>query len=212
MKINKIQNNNPNFGMALRINSKLKSELLSASPETIKNLEKIGKDIENVKLYNVCYENSIYTPAVRSAKGGKDYFAELREQETQLGRLYTVTCGDETYQGYNPNEPPIFGSLFGKRAAEEYEKYNKLPNNREKAAMLSKLLEEKDLKYIRAIEAQKQEKLAKEIEENKRKAQQEAAVDSILSKYQYEQKVEPKPQKTNLFKRIANKFTSLLSK
>ena len=113
MKTNSIQNNNTNFGMALKINPKLKPQLLSAHSATIERLQKIGKEAENVKLYDVCYEKDIYIPSVRSVvnQDGKDYFAEMQRQEQLLGKPYTLTCGDETHQGYNPKEPPIFKTL-----------------------------------------------------------------------------------------------------
>ena len=60
MKTNSIQNNNTNFGMALKINPKLKPQLLSAHSATIEHLQKIGKEAKNVKLYDVCYEKDIY--------------------------------------------------------------------------------------------------------------------------------------------------------
>lgn len=65
MQVNNIQNHNTNFGMALKINPKLKPQLQSAHFATVERLQKIGKEVENVKLYDVCYENDIYTPAVR---------------------------------------------------------------------------------------------------------------------------------------------------
>ena len=72
MKINSIQNNNTNFGMALKINPKLKPQLLSAHSATIERLQKIGKEAENVKLYDVCYEKDIYIPSVRSVVNQDD--------------------------------------------------------------------------------------------------------------------------------------------
>jgi hypothetical protein len=104
MKTNSIQNSNTSFGMALKINPKLKPQLLSAHSATIERLQKIGKEAENVKLYDVCYEKDIYIPSVRSVvnKDGKDYFAEMKRQEQLLGKPYTLTYGDETYQeAYN---------------------------------------------------------------------------------------------------------------
>ena len=127
MKTNSIQNNNTNFGMALKINPKLKPQLLSAHSATIERLQKIGKEAKNVKLYDVCYEKDIYIPSVRSVvnQDGKDYFAEMKRQEGLLGKLYTVTCGDDTYQGFNPKYPPIFEALYKDRAEEKYKQYAK---------------------------------------------------------------------------------------
>lgn len=212
MQVNNIQNHNTNFGMALKINPKLKPQLRSAHFATIERLQKIGKDVENVKLYDVCYENDIYTPAVRKAgeKDSENYFAEMTRQEGLLGKLYTVTCGDDIYQGYNPKYPPIFETLYKDKAYEKYKQYASLPSVHERAAELSKILEERDLMSQRTFEAEKQAKLVKENQIKEQKAKQETAIDNLLSQYQYE--FEQKTEKVGFWKGLANKFTSLLSK
>ena len=201
MQVNNIQNHNTNFGMALKINPKLKPQL-----------QKIGKEIENVKLYDVCYENDIYTPAVRKVgeKDSENYFAEMTRQEGLLGKLYTVTCGDDIYQGYNPKYPPIFETLYKDKAYEKYKQYASLPSVHERAAELSKILEERDLMSQRTFEAKEQAKLVKENQIKEQKAKQETAIDNLLSQYQYE--FEQKTEKVGFWKGLANKFTSLLSK
>ena len=212
MQVNNIQNHNTNFGMALKINPKLKPQLRSAHFATIERLQKIGKEVENVKLYDVCYENDIYTPAVRKVgeKDSENYFAEMTRQEGLLGKLYTVTCGDDIYQGYNPKYPPIFETLYKDRAYEKYKQYASLPSVHERAAELSKILEERDLMSQRTFEAKEQAKLVKENQIKEQKAKQETAIDNLLSQYQY--KFEQKTEKVGFWKGLANKFTSLLSK
>lgn len=212
MQVNNIQNHNTNFGMALKINPKLKSQLQSAHFATVERLQKIGKEVENVKLYDVCYENDIYTPAVRKVgeKDSENYFAEMTRQEGLLGKLYTVTCGDDIYQGYNPKYPPIFETLYKDKAYEKYKQYASLPSVHERAAELSKMLEERDLMSQRTFEAKEQAKLVKENQIKEQKAKQETAIDNLLSQYQYE--FEQKPEKVGFWKGLANKFTSLLSK
>ncbi len=212
MQVNNIQNHNTNFGMALKINPKLKPQLRSAHFATIERLQKIGKDVENVKLYDVCYENDIYTPAVRKVgeKDSENYFAEMTRQEGLLGKLYTVTCGDDIYQGYNPKYPPIFETLYKDKAYEKYKQYASLPSVHERAAELSKILEERDLMSQRTFEAKEQAKLVKENQIKEQKAKQETAIDNLLSQYQYE--FEQKTEKVGFWKGLANKFTSLLSK
>lgn len=212
MQVNNIQNHNTNFGMALKINPKLKPQLRSAHFATIERLQKIGKDVENVKLYDVCYENDIYTPAVRKVgeKDSENYFAEMTRQEGLLGKLYTVTCGDDIYQGYNPKYPPIFETLYKDKAYEKYKQYASLPSVHERAAELSKILEERDLMSQRTFEAKEQAKLVKENQIKEQKAKQETAIDNLLSQYQYE--FEQKPEKVGFWEGLANKFTSLLSK
>lgn len=212
MQVNNIQNHNTNFGMALKINPKLKPQLQSAHFATIERLQKIGKEVENVKLYDVCYENDIYTPAVRKVgeKDSENYFAEMTRQEGLLGKLYTVTCGDDIYQGYNPKYPPIFETLYKDKAYEKYKQYASLPSVHERAAELSKILEERDLMSQRTFEAKEQAKLVKENQIKEQKAKQETAIDNLLSQYQYE--FEQKTEKVSFWKGLANKFTSLLSK
>lgn len=212
MQVNNIQNQNTNFGMALKINPKLKPQLRSAHFATIERLQKIGKEVENVKLYDVCYENDIYTPAVRKVgeKDSENYFAEMTRQEGLLGKLYTVTCGDDIYQGYNPKYPPIFETLYKDKAYEKYKQYASLPSVHERAAELSKILEERDLMSQRTFEAKEQAKLVKENQIKEQKAKQETAIDNLLSQYQYE--FEQKTEKVGFWKGLANKFTSLLSK
>lgn len=212
MQVNNIQNHNTNFGMALKINPKLKPQLRSAHFATIERLQKIGKEVENVKLYDVCYENDIYTPAVRKVgeKDSENYFAEMTRQEGLLGKLYTVTCGDDIYQGYNPKYPPIFETLYKDKAYEKYKQYSSLPSVHERAAELSKILEERDLMSQRTFEAKEQAKLVKENQIKEQKAKQETAIDNLLSQYQYE--FEQKTEKVGFWKGLANKFTSLLSK
>lgn len=212
MQVSNIQNHNTNFGMALKINPKLKPQLRSAHFATIERLQKIGKEVENVKLYDVCYENDIYTPAVRKVgeKDSENYFAEMTRQEGLLGKLYTVTCGDDIYQGYNPKYPPIFETLYKDKAYEKYKQYASLPSVHERAAELSKILEERDLMSQRTFEAKEQAKLVKENQIKEQKAKQETAIDNLLSQYQYE--FEQKTEKVGFWKGLANKFTSLLSK
>lgn len=212
MQVNNIQNHNTNFGMTLKINPKLKPQLRSAHFATIERLQKIGKEVENVKLYDVCYENDIYTPAVRKVgeKDSENYFAEMTRQEGLLGKLYTVTCGDDIYQGYNPKYPPIFETLYKDKAYEKYKQYASLPSVHERAAELSKILEERDLMSQRTFEAKEQAKLVKENQIKEQKAKQETAIDNLLSQYQYE--FEQKTEKVGFWKGLANKFTSLLSK
>lgn len=212
MQVNNIQNHNTNFGMALKINQKLKPQLRSAHFATVERLQKIGKEVENVKLYDVCYENDIYTPAVRKVgeKDSENYFAEMTRQEGLLGKLYTVTCGDDIYQGYNPKYPPIFETLYKDKAYEKYKQYASLPSVHERAAELSKILEERDLMSQRTFEAKEQAKLVKENQIKEQKAKQETAIDNLLSQYQYE--FDQKTEKVGFWKGLANKFTSLLSK
>ena len=212
MQVNNIQNHNTNFGMALKINPKLKPQLRSAHFATVERLQKIGKEVETVKLYDVCYENDIYTPAVRKVgeKDSENYFAEMTRQEGLLGKLYTVTCGDDIYQGYNPKYPPIFETLYKDKAYEKYKQYASLPSVHERAAELSKILEERDLMSQRTFEAKEQAKLVKENQIKEQKAKQETAIDNLLSQYQYE--FDQKTEKVGFWKGLANKFTSLLSK
>lgn len=212
MKVNNIQNSNTNFGMALKINPKLKPQLLSVHPKTIERLQKIGKEVENVKLYDVCYENDIYTPVVRKVgvKDSENYFAEMKRQEGLLGKQYALTYGDDTYQGYNPNYPPIFEVLYKDKAEEKYKQYASLPDVHEQAAELSKILEKRDLMFQRKIEAEKQVKFVKENQIKEQNIKQGIDIDNLLSQYSYD--YEQKPEKISFWEYVAKKFTSFLSK
>ena len=212
MKVNNVQNNNTNFGMALKINPKLKPQLLSVHSATIERLQKIGKEVENVKLYDVCYEDDIYTPVVRKvgAKDSENYFAEMQRQEGLLGKPYTVTCGDDTYQGFNPKYPPIFETLYNNKAYEKYKQYASLPNVHEQAAELSKILEKRDLMFQRKFEAKKDAKAFKESQIREQNIKRETDVDDLLS--QYSGNYEQKPEKFSFWEYVTDRFTSFFSK
>lgn len=185
MKINKIQNNNTNFKMALKINPKLRADIEKRGLGYTKDLEKLGKDVKDVKLFNICYEDNLYTPKIKSVNPNdkKDYLQAFTNEESKLGKFYYVTCGDETFGGYNPDEPQLFKFLFGDKAPEKYKKFKQLTGFG-KLAELTRLLEEKELKKI-------SDKKAKEIEENAAKSKEEAkklelktAVDDLINNYQ----------------------------
>ena len=87
MQVNSAQNNNTSF-QALKINSKLKSELEKLSLQQIKAIKKLGEDVKGVRHYDICFEDNIVTPKIRRTKSRdkKDYLQEFRDEEKLLGK------------------------------------------------------------------------------------------------------------------------------
>ncbi len=129
MQVSPIKKSNLSYGMSLKINPNLEKKLGEQSYDYLKNIQKVGEDISNVKSYHVILADELY-PKVKKAhmQDSKDYFKELKDEESVLGKYCSVTCGDETHGFFNPNEPSIFRYLYKNQAAE-----------------LSKMLEANDL-------------------------------------------------------------------
>ena len=207
MRINNVQNNQ-NFGMALKINSKLNPEIEKSGLLHIENLEKLGNDVKNVKLYNVCIEKNAHDFKIRSTKpnDNTDYLGQFRHEEGLLGKWHEYTCissgCEDTYGGYNPNEPLIFRNLFGQTAADEYKKFKNL-SKYEQIAELSKLLEREEQNRI-AEEVAKQSKEATKLAEEKiYNKKLKIATNDLMEKYQV---VDLVPEKKSLFRQIMDKF------
>lgn len=83
MRINNVQSNQ-NFGMALKINSKLYPEIEKSGLSHIKKLENLGDDVKNVKMYDVCLEKDAYDLKIRSANpnDNTDYLGNFRREES----------------------------------------------------------------------------------------------------------------------------------
>ena len=76
MQVNSAQNNNTSF-QALKINSKLKSELEKLSLQQIKAIKKLGEDVKGVRHYDICFEDNIVTPKIRRTKSPSSIFPPL---------------------------------------------------------------------------------------------------------------------------------------
>ncbi len=211
MRINNVQSNQ-NFGMALKINSKLYPEIEKSGLSHIANLEKLGDDVKNVKLYDICIEKDAHDFKIRSAKtnDSTDYLGNFRREESNLGKWYEFTCNsagsEDTYGGYYPNEPQIFRTLYGKNAADEYKKFKGLDKYKQ-IGELSKLLEKRDMAQIErenARIAQENTKLSKERAE---KLKLQTATNDLMEKYKTDFAEEEQPVKKNFFRRIVDKFS-----
>ena len=91
MQINRIQNNNINTNFrALKINSKVRTELEGLSLQDLKAIKKLGEDVKDVKLYDVCFEDHIDTPTIRSTRlnDNVDYLKKFKDEEKTLGQHY----------------------------------------------------------------------------------------------------------------------------
>lgn len=186
MKVNNVQNTsaNINFKMALKINPKLRPEVEKLGPKWVEYFEKLGKRVENVKHYDVCFEDSVYTPAVRSVENPqKNYYSALQREEDQLGRFVYLTCGDETYGFYNPNEPEIFRSIYGKEAPKKYASFRGIYDSGVQAAELSKLLEKQKLQRIADMKTKEAAKLLKEAQILSEKEKLNKSIDNLFDKY-----------------------------
>lgn len=207
MRINNVQSNQ-SFGMALKINSKLYPEIEKSGLSHIANLEKLGNDVKDVKLYDVCIEKDAHDLKIKSTKTNDDtdYLKNFRHEESQLGKWHEFTCVsagcEDTYGGYNPNEPQIFRTLYGKAAMEEYKKFRNL-NKYEQVAELSKLLEKKDIAQFEIKNAQLSKEKAKLSRERAEKLKIKTATNNLMAKYQ----VETEPEKKSIFRKILEKFS-----
>lgn len=211
MRINSVKRNQ-NFGMALKINSKLYPEIEKSGLSHIANLEKLGNDVKNVKLYDVCLEKDAHDLKIRRANvnDNTDYLATFRREESKLGKWYEYTCvssgSEDTYGGYYPKEPQIFRTLYGESAATEYNKFKTLDRYKQ-VGELTRLLEKKDMARIEkenARIAQENAKLSKEKEE---KLKLQTATNDLMDKYKADFP-EEQSEKKNLFRRIVDKFSS----
>ena len=148
MQVSPIKKSNLSYGMSLKINPNLEKKLGEQSYDYLKNIQKVGEDISNVKSYHVILADELY-PKVKKAhmQDSKDYFKELKDEESVLGKYCSVTCGDETHGFFNPNEPSIFRYLYKNQAAEKYNEFKQL-DALNQAAELSKMLEANDLLMI----------------------------------------------------------------
>lgn len=198
MKVNNVQNNNANinFKMSLKINPKLRPEIEKLGSKSVEYFEILGKSVENVKHYDVCFEDSVYTPVVRSVENPKkNYYAALKREEDQLGRFVYLTCGDDTYGFYNPSEPEIFRSIYKEDAPKKYASFKAIYDSGAQAAELSKLLEKQKLQNIADMKAKEAAKLAKETQALSEKEKLNKSIDNLLDKYIGEIPEEPTKKK-----------------
>jgi len=204
MNILPINNNQhkyqPKF-KALKIDSKVASQLEKKSPDFINKLNTIGESLAEIKRFHVVLKDplklkpEIYADDVIK-HGNRDYFYELKHEiEPNLGKAYYVTSGDETFSGFNPTIPRIFEKIYGDNQETKYLEFKTL-DEYEQATEYSKLL---DKSIAMDEEKALKEKLAEEkrIEEERlKKEQHRSAIANLIDKYKLESpKQVEKPKK-----------------
>ena len=195
MRVNSVDNTN--FRMALKLNPKTMPEKLKEKPiEYIISLNELGDRIKDVILFDVVFEDS-FIPQVKKAGSSevKDYFQALKKEEQLLGKPYEVPSGfdGDFAGGFNPNEPKIFRSIYGKDAAKKYSEFKKL-SILEQAAELSRLLEKKCITDMVNKAKQESEDKFKAYKEKLKKENLNAAINDLISKHEL---VIPEAGKTN---------------
>ena len=110
-----------------------------------------------------------------------------------LGKWYEYQAGEpgEMIGGFYPDEPRIFGAIYGKEAPAQYEKFTKL-SQIEQAGELSRLLELRDIRKIRKQERKKAEQQLRELEQKTKKEQRDNAVNDLMILYAKTEETEPK--------------------
>ena len=193
MHINKIDNN-PNFKMALKINPELKPEIVKEGADFLTKIDNYGKQISDIKFYDVVLDESIHTPKIYSCDKTKtkDFFAELKNEENNLGKWYEVPAGPEgdSAGGFMPNEPRVFINLYGKEAKEKYKNFKKLDSFAQ-AAEYSRMLEELDVKKMIAEKKEKSQKLINDLLKKEEQEKLSRVADDIIERYRYETPVKP---------------------
>lgn len=198
MRTNKIDGNS-NF-KALKINPKLRPQIINQGKEFLKVLDKCGMKISDVKLYDVVFDESIHKPKIFSHDKyiTTDYFDLLRSEENCLGKWYQIPAGlaGDTAGGFYPDEPRVFRKLYGEAAKKKYADFKKLYIY-DQACEYSRMLEELDIKHMVAKAKEESSNRIKEIQKNEALCKLNQQVDEILEKYKYEAPTEPesKPKK-----------------
>lgn len=158
----------PNFGMALKIKPSAMESLKKAPIETLESLEKIGTDLKDTKYYHLEIGENL-NPEITSPYANK-YSGSFEVKKPD--RLYpellnyrTEWAGTELNGMKKGERYDAIISYSSKEAAlEAYNKINNAKSNLEKAAILTKELDNREIQK-RAIE--EQERLANKIKEEK---------------------------------------------
>ena len=187
MKVNSIDNTR--FG-ALKINPKLRSDIARRGSDFLVALNNYGKEIDDIKLYNVVLDDSIHNPKIFGSdkNATRDFFSELKSEEKKLGKCYEIPDGfdGDTRGGFFPDEPRVFRKLYGENAKSKYAEFKKL-DIYEQAAHYSRMLEECDIKRMTAEAVEKSKKLVEEIQKKEQEKKLYQEVDDIIARYGYEE-------------------------
>ena len=213
MRVSPINNsNNTNFQM-LKIDKKSVFPLLEKeSPELVARLDELGKDIINIRRYNVVLRESLVPKVMAEdvkANGTKDYFADFKKNvEPYLGMHYSHIAGDETVQGYYPKVPRLFTETLGKEeGAEEYQRFKKLDKYGQ-AALLSRILNQRDYDIeAKALKERLEAQKKQEMEELLKQAHREE-IFKLMNAYGEEMgdSAQPTSLHKSFFERFFDKF------
>ena len=163
-------NNNyssPNFGMALRIKPEAMEALKKAPMETLETLEKIGDNLKDTKYYHMeileNLEPRITSPHANKYKGFITVTNPSDQMSSNFLQFDTVWDGTEIYdykKGKNVQQVIKYAS--NEAALEAYKRIKTAPTSLEKAAILTKELDNREIE--RVAEAKAKDELAKAIE------------------------------------------------
>ena len=208
MQINKVDNTT--FGMALKIDKKLRSELNAKPADFLKKIDKLGRKIEDVKLYNVILEEGkgLDNPVVKAhGAGSTDQFALLKHEESLLGKYYEIPSGmpGDSVGGFYPDEPQAFRKVYGKDAEKKYKEFKAL-DIYDQAAEYSRILEIIDVRRLIDNEKKVAKQQFEEYTQKMMREQQESAVDELLSRYENDVKIAEKEEanKPSFWSRVGN--------
>ena len=161
MQINKVQNNNLNFGMALKISPKANKALEQQSKQYLDNLAIIGKELENYPYCDLLLDENL-TPSVVMLNKKIDYFKAFKEEVEMAGKQYERSAGGETEGGIYPLIPmTISDAIADSKKSKQF--YEEIKNKDE---------------ISQAFELTKMLSTQKILERNK-----QVAIDNIMSKY-----------------------------
>lgn len=152
-------NNNvhsPNFGMALKITPAAMDALKSSSMETINRLAKIGEDLKDTKFYHLeigenlapkidsCYANSYIAP----------FNVEVpRDELLILNTTWAGTGRDRIGKPYSD----LIKFANQEKALEAYNKISKMSSDIDRAALLTKMLDDSAIEKDSIEKAARQE-------------------------------------------------------
>ena len=202
MQVNSI--NNTNF-KAMKVNPVLRSEIIKKGKDFVTELNNYGKQVADVKMYDVVFVDNIDCPKIFSMdmKVSRDFFYELKQEEKFLGKCYEVPAGPvgDTRGGFYPDEPRAFQKYYGKDASAQYAEFKKL-NIYEQAIRYSRILEELDIKKMVTDAKAKSEKRVNDFIQQAQEQQLNEELDNFIGKYgaEYKEPVADEIQKKSVKK------------
>ncbi len=167
-KTTQINNNysSPNFGMALRIKPEAMQALKKAPMETLESLEKIGDNLKDTKHYHMeilkDLEPRITSPYANKYRGSFEVLRPSENRDSDILTFNTIWDGTEMYcnKGDKVQEAILYASK--EAALEAYQRIQAAPTRLEKAALLTRELDNREIERVAQEKAKKE--LAEAIE------------------------------------------------